>query len=88
VLEAQQATLIGALRRAGGRPVSYAELRDAGVELPASVVSELEMAGAPIERCFGGAHGERHVIGVRLAESGPELAPSQSAEGEPPHAGA
>jgi hypothetical protein len=74
VLDAQQAMLIGALRRAGGRAVSYAELRDAGIELPATVVSELELAGAPIERCFGGAHGERHVIGVRLAEGGPESA--------------
>jgi hypothetical protein len=79
-LEAQQATLIGVLRRAGGRPVSYAELREAGVELPASVVSELELAGVPIERCFGGVHGERHVVGVRLAE--PESEPEA-----PQHAG-
>ena len=45
--------MLGALRRANGMPVSYAELRAAGVELPASVVSELELAGVPIERCRG-----------------------------------
>ena len=45
--------MLGALRRAAGTPVSYAELREAGVELPASVVSELELAGVPIERCRG-----------------------------------
>jgi len=45
--------VLGALRRATGTPVSYAELRAAGVELPASVVSELELAGVPIERCRG-----------------------------------
>ena len=67
-LEAQQALLVDALRRAGGKPVSYAELRAAGIELPASVVSELELAGLPIERCLGGAHGERRLVGVRLAE--------------------
>ena len=75
VLEAQQETLMSVLRRAGGRPVTYAELREAGVELPASVVSELELAGIPIERCFGDAPGERHAAGVRLAEPVPEPEP-------------
>ena len=42
-----------ALRRAAGGPVGYAELREAGVELPAGVVSELELAGVAIHRCFG-----------------------------------
>src|SRR5579875_1926203 len=50
-LEEQQALVVEMLRRARGAPVSYAELREAGVELPASVVSELELAGWPIERC-------------------------------------
>jgi len=59
----QQALVLGALRRAAGAPVSYAELREAGVELPASVVSELELAGVAIERCFGDGRG---VVGVRL----------------------
>jgi hypothetical protein len=59
----QQALVLDALRRAGGAPVSYAELREAGVELPASVVSELELAGVAIERCYGAGRG---VVGVRL----------------------
>ncbi len=53
----QQALVLGALRRAAGTPVSYAELRGAGVEFPASVVSELELAGVPIERCRGEGRG-------------------------------
>ncbi|MBV8216980.1 MAG: hypothetical protein JO325_00835, partial [Solirubrobacterales bacterium] len=53
----QQALVLGALRRATGTPVSYAELREAGVEFPASVVSELELAGVPIERCRGDGRG-------------------------------
>ena len=44
-------------------PVSYAELRAAGVELPASVVSELELAGVAIQRCLGDGRG---AVGVRL----------------------
>lgn len=59
----QQALLLDALRRAAGAPVSYAELRAAGIELPASVVSELELAGVPIERCTSVRTG---VAGVRL----------------------
>lgn len=62
-LDHQQAQVLGALRRAAGAPVSYAELREAGVELPASVVSELELAGVGIERCFGAGRGG---VGVRL----------------------
>ena len=59
----QQALVLAALRRAAGAPVSYAELREAGIELPASVVSELQLAGVAIERCVGE---ERGVVGVRL----------------------
>ena len=59
----QQKLALDALRRAAGYPVSYAELRAAGIDLPASVVSELELAGVPIERCVG--EGTR-VVGVRL----------------------
>lgn len=59
----QQALVLAALRRAAGAPVSYGELRAAGVELPASVVSELELAGVAIERCCGE---ERAAAGVRL----------------------
>jgi hypothetical protein len=62
-LDHQQALVLGALRRAAGAPVSYAELREAGVELPASVVCELELAGVAIERCFGEGRG---TVAVRL----------------------
>ena len=59
----QQSVVLSALRRAAGEPVSFSELRKAGVEFPASIVSELELAGIPIERCRGaGGHG----AGVRL----------------------
>ncbi len=67
-LEHQQALLLGALLAARGEPVSYAELRDAGVEFPASVVCELELAGVSIERCYDGASGARRVLGVRLMQ--------------------
>lgn len=86
ILEAQQALLLQVLRRAGGEAVSYAELRAAGVELPASVVAELELAGVPIERCHGRARGGPRVLGVRLRESvaGAEPEPKPSAaEPEP-----
>ena len=62
-LDHRQALVLGALRRAAGAPVSYAEFREAGVEFPASVVSELELAGVAIERCFGEGRG---AVGVRL----------------------
>jgi hypothetical protein len=63
VRDHQQALVLDALRRAAGAPVSYAELREAGIDLPASVVSELELAGVAIERCVGAGRG---VVGVRL----------------------
>jgi hypothetical protein len=65
-LERQQALLLAALRKASGAPVSYAQLRDAGIEFPASVVSELELAGVSIERCYKRVDRSRHAIGVRL----------------------
>lgn len=49
--------------------MSYRELRDAGVEYPASVASELELAGMPLERCYGGAPGTARLLGVRLDPS-------------------
>ena len=59
----QQKLVLDALRQAAGAPVSYAELRAAGIDLPASVVSELELAGFAVERCVGEGTG---VVGVRL----------------------
>jgi hypothetical protein len=72
-LEAQQALLVELLRRAGAEAVSYAELRDRGIDLPASVVSELELAGFPIERCYVGS-GSRQ-LGVRLDPARDPLRP-------------
>lgn len=51
VLDLQQAELLELLSAAEGEPVSYGELREAGIELPASTVAGLELAGLPIGRC-------------------------------------
>ena len=65
-LDEQQAQLLDVLRRFGGKPVSYQQLRDAGIEYPASVVSELELAGLPLERAYEGTLSTRRLLGVRL----------------------
>jgi hypothetical protein len=82
--EAQQALAMSALQRAGGEPVTYAELREAGVELPATVISELELAGVQIERCHSAVHGRRRVVGVRLAAPVPGPQPEPPTEPGPP----
>ena len=76
---------MSALRRAGGEPVSYEELRETGIELPATVISELELAGVRIERCHHGIRGRRRVVGVRLVmpEAGPQPEPPPEPEPEP-----
>jgi hypothetical protein len=76
-LDHQQTLVLGALRRAAGAPVSFAELREAGVELPASVVSELELAGVAIERCRAPGRG---TAGVRLD---PAADPANHPGGDP-----
>jgi hypothetical protein len=62
----QQAIVLELLRRAQGAPVSFARLQEAGVEFPASVVVELELAGVAVVRCRIHASGERPAAGVRL----------------------
>ena len=62
----QQAVVFEMLRRAAGAPVTYAELHDAGIEFPASVVAELELAGVAVERRQVGARGARPLTGVCL----------------------
>ena len=52
------------LRRAGEQPVSLAALRAAGLDAPATVISELELNGHPIERVY--EHGR--LVGLRLFE--------------------
>lgn len=81
-LEHQQEILVNALRRAQGAPVSYVELRDAGVEFPAAVVSELVLAGVPIERCSHSGPDGRRIVGVRLLE--PAADPTPGAPATPP----
>jgi hypothetical protein len=66
--ERQQAALLKALLDAQGAVVSFAELQHTGVEFPASVVSELELVGVPIERSLLHANGDS-VIGVQLDPS-------------------
>jgi hypothetical protein len=65
-LDAQQALLLEKLRRAAGAPVSYEELREEGIQFPASVVSELELVGVRLERHCPVSPGLRPVLGVRL----------------------
>jgi hypothetical protein len=68
-LDEQQTVLLETLRRAAGAPVSYAQLHKAGIEFPASVVSELQLAGVAIERWHAHTCGERRLMGVRLDPS-------------------
>jgi tetratricopeptide (TPR) repeat protein len=81
-LDRQQVLLLAVLRRAGGAPVSYADLREAGIELPASVVSELQLAGVPVQRCPRESFAEAgRGAGVRLdpARNPVGAAPSRDA---------
>ncbi len=64
-LDEQQRLLLEAVRRAGGAPVSYQQLRDGGIEYPASVVSELVLAGLPLEHRLDGTAADGSP-GVRL----------------------
>jgi hypothetical protein len=64
--DAQQRAVLGRLRDACGRPLTFAELRDGGVWYPASTVSELVLAGYAIER----VHDEvGRLMGVRLRDT-------------------
>lgn len=65
VLDREQSTLLALLRGRRGAPLSFSELKDAGVDFPASVVSELELAGVPLERCVFGL-GDARTVGVQL----------------------
>jgi hypothetical protein len=80
----QQKLVLDALHRAAGAPVSYAQLRAAGIDLPASVVSELELAGVAIERCLGEGTG---FVGVRLDpanEATAQTTPDPEEQSRPP----
>jgi hypothetical protein len=62
--DTQQQRALDRLREAVGRPVTIAELRAVGVDFPAAVISELELAGYSIDRVSD--HGVQ--VGVRLLE--------------------
>jgi hypothetical protein len=62
----QQARLLSILSSRAGEPVRYDELRDAGIEFPAGLVAELELAGVEIDRCRVAVPGGRPVRAVRL----------------------
>jgi hypothetical protein len=62
----QQARLLEILRRHPGEAVTYVDLQSAGIEFPASVVAELELAGVQIDRCQSGGPGGRPLRAVRL----------------------
>jgi biotin operon repressor len=58
----RQDMVLRALRDAGDRPVSLAELRERGIANPAAVIYELELAGYEIDR----VHRHGRLLGVRL----------------------
>ncbi len=78
------------LRGAHGAPVSFAELQEAGIEFPASVACELELAGTSIEHCSisveQGTARRARVPALRLdPPAAPDVPPPQAATREPPH---
>jgi hypothetical protein len=77
-LESQQAILLDVLRSAAGESVSYEQLRQAGIEFPASVASELELAGVDIEHCR--VQGEPREDGHHSGEPGLRLQPTPADE--------
>jgi hypothetical protein len=66
-LDSQQQRTLQRLRRAGGQPVSYPQLRAEGITFPAVVASELELSGYAIAR----VHLDGRRAGVRLIEPEP-----------------
>jgi hypothetical protein len=66
-LDSQQQRMLRRLRRAGGQPVSYAELHGEGIAFPAAVASELVLNGYAIERVYV----DGRLVGVRLIEPEP-----------------
>lgn len=64
LVESQQRLALERLRSADGAPLSLAELRAAGLDFPAAVISELELNGYAIERVHEGGR----LVGVRLVE--------------------
>ena len=65
VADSRQLLMLERLRRAGGVPVTFAELRAGGIDFPAVVIGELELNGYSIERVYEGGR----LVGVRLLEA-------------------
>ncbi|HME04949.1 MAG TPA: hypothetical protein VKG38_18145, partial [Solirubrobacteraceae bacterium] len=63
-VDTQQQRMLERLRRAGDQPVAFAELRAAGIDFPAAVVSELQLNGYAIDRVYD----RGRLVGVRLLE--------------------
>lgn len=77
-LDEAQARLLDMLRAAHGQPVSFAELRSRGIENPAVLCYELEIAGLPI------THVERSQLGGTPVPVGVKLDEDPLAAPEPP----
>jgi hypothetical protein len=66
-LDGEQSRMLEILRAARGRPVTFAELRSRGIENPAVLCYELEIAGLPI------THVERAHVGAAPVPVGVQL---------------
>jgi len=64
-LDFQQLALLEVLERSADGRASFDELRETGIEFPASIAEELELMGLPLERCSLPGDGTSHP-GVRL----------------------
>ena len=76
-MDKQQAKLLAHLHAAGGRPVSFEELRSLGIENPAVLCYELDLVGVPVTRVYHyPAPGRAVPVGVRVEprETSPEAA--------------
>ena len=72
LVEAQQVRLLACLQSAGAQSVTLAQLRKAGIDFPAVVLSELEINGYQIDR----VHQHGRPVGFRLAQP-PNSSPSR-----------
>ncbi|MHB8693543.1 MAG: hypothetical protein ACYDHH_20085 [Solirubrobacteraceae bacterium] len=75
----QQQMLLEHLRQAGGKPVTFAQLRASGIVFPAVVVSELVLEGYLIDRVF-----DRGTTGRRAAAQARTLRASCRTRALPP----
>ncbi len=68
-LDDEQARMLEILRTAGGEPVTFGELRSRGIDNPAMLCYELEIAGLPIKHVERAQPGGGPVpVGVQLEE--------------------